>query len=372
MRSALVVVLLAGAVLPAQDGPRPFAHYPQETSAYLKRIQEGDQTHAFGKGKDHATWQREARAALIAVTGLQRMGKELADFQPVVIRGKAKVIEGKYLRSLCAIETEPGISIPFYLLVPMGIGEGTRRPLFLCPHGHDNKGLHSYAGAFKDEAHRKQILGREGNIAEQAVLRGFIAIAPATRGLAEEVLVPDPKGRHGKRPCRAQLMHCLLAGRTPNGERVWDMQRLLNWAVKLPQVDKNRIVMTGNSGGGVLTAYMAAIDQRIRVAIPSCSFTSVTSSEGFIFHCDCCLVPGLRNWGGWADLGGLVAPRHLLIVHGVSDGLHRRAAVEKTAAAVSRIFKAAGVPNQMALKWGDAGHRFYPELMWSFIEAGLK
>jgi hypothetical protein len=31
------------------------------------------------------------------------------------------------------------------------------------------------------------------------------------------------------------------------------------------------------------------------------------STEGFIFHCDCCLVPKLRNWGGWKELGGLLA-----------------------------------------------------------------
>ena len=130
--------------------------------------------------------------------------------------------------------------------------------------------------------------------------------------------------------------------------------------------------MTGNSGGGVLTAYAAALDERITVAIPSCSFTSVTSSEGYIFHCDCCLVPGLRNWGDWAELGGLVAPRHLLVVHGVSDGLHKRADVEKVAASVGAIFKAGGVPEHFSLKWGQGGHRFYPDLMWPFIEKGLE
>lgn len=369
MRVLVVACVLGGSLL-ALGQDKEFVRYPPATEAYLQRIQAGDQKHAFDGEEDFAKWQVDARDALIEITGLKRMQRELAGFSPVVTLGKVEQVAGKYLRTLCSIETEPGVSIPFYVLVP--IDDKERHPLFLCPHGHDARGLHSYAGVFKGEAHRKQILNREGNIAEQAVLRGFVAIAPATRGLAEEVLVPDAKGRHGKRPCRAQLMHCLLAGRTPNGERVWDMQRILDWAVKLPQVDKNRIVMTGNSGGGVLTAYTAAIDERIRVAIPSCSFTSVTSAEGFIFHCDCCLVPGLRNWGDWPELGGLVAPRHLLIVHGVSDGLHRKAEVEQAAAAVGKIFDAAGVADHTALEWGGAGHRFYPKLMWPFIEAALK
>ncbi|MFP6858566.1 MAG: alpha/beta hydrolase family protein [Roseibacillus sp.] len=370
MKRVLALAFLISVPLQAQEN-KPFVAYPEATRTYLKRIQQGDQAHAFEKSKDFATWQKEARAKLIEVTGLARMEKELAAFKPVVTMGTPQNVDEKYTRTLCSIETEPGISIPFYFLVP-NKGRKERFPLMLCPHGHDNKGLHSYAGVFKDENHRNKVLGKEGNIAEQAVLRGYLAIAPATRGLADEVLVPDPKGRHGNRPCRAQLMHCLVAGRTPNAERVWDMQRLLDWAVKHPQVDENRIVMTGNSGGGVLTAYAAAIDERIRVAIPSCSFTSLTSSEGFIFHCDCCLVPGLRHWGDWAELGGLVAPRHLLIVHGVSDGLHKRADVEKVAASVREVFEAAGVPDHMALKWGQAGHRFYPDLMWPFIETGLK
>jgi dienelactone hydrolase len=153
------------------------------------------------------------------------------------------------------------------------------------------------AGAYLNDDHRNEIVSREGNIAEHATRRGFIASAPATRGLAAEANAPDPKGRHGKLPCRAQLIHCLVAGRTPLGERIWDMQRLLDWACKLPQVDPQRILMTGNSGGGVLTAYTAAIDKRGTVAIPSCFFTSLTSQEGCLFHYDCCLVPGLRDWG---------------------------------------------------------------------------
>ena len=183
--------------------------------------------------------------------------------------------------------------------------------------------------------------------------------------------MPDPKGRHGNRPCRAQLIHCLLAGRTPIAERVWDMQRLLDWAEKHPLIDRTRVAMTGNSGGGVLTAYTAAIDTRIRVAIPSCSFTSVMSAEGFIFHCDCCLVPKLRDWGDWKELGGLVAPRHLLIVHGVKDGLHHRPTVEKLATNIQEIFQVAGASNHTSHEWGNNGHRFYPSLMWPFIEKGL-
>ena len=367
----LTIILFSGTLL-AQQTAKPFVTYPGSVGDYLKRIQRGKQVHAFDASVGFGQWQEKARGALIELTGLKQMEKDLDGFTPKIQLGQAEKTNELFTRALCSMETEPGVVIPFYLLIPKDANPAQPLPLFICPHGHDKLGLHSYAGAFKDEKHSRKVLEKQGDIGAQAARRGYVVIAPATRGLAEEVLVPDPKGRHGNRPCRAQLIHCLLAGRTPIGERVWDMQRLLDWAEKHPLIDPKRIAMTGNSGGGVLTGYTAAIDTRIRVAIPSCSFTSVMSAEGFIFHCDCCLVPKFRDWGDWKELGGLVAPRHLLIVHGVDDSLHHPPTVEKLAVSIGKIFQTAGVPNHTALKWGNSGHRFYPKKMWPFIEKGLR
>ena len=367
----LIAFLLLGSITaPSQDNP--FVSYPENISIYLKRIQKGDQKYQYSKDKDFKDWQNEARSALIKLIGLKKMSSELKDHEPSVQMGKKEEVGGKFTRTLYMIETEPGINVPFYLLVPSNNIANQKLPLVICPHGHDTVGLHSYSGAYLNKDHREKIIAREGNIAEQAALRGMIAIAPATRGLANELIVPDPKGRHGNRPCRAQFMHCLISGRTPTAERVWDMQRIIDWAWDHPLVDQKKIVMTGNSGGGVLTSYTAAIDDRIRVAVPSCSFTSVTSSEGFIFHCDCCAIPGIRDWGDWTELGALIAPRDLLIVHGVSDGLHHKEDVENTASEIRDIYLGLGFKNRMKMKWGNSGHKFYPKIMWPFIGKALQ
>ncbi|MCH7890812.1 MAG: acetylxylan esterase, partial [Gemmatimonadetes bacterium] len=146
----------------------------------------------------------------------------------------------------------------------------------------------------------------DGFDAVQAVERGYIAIAPAARGTSTTG-IRDIKGRHGNRDCRSQLMHALLAGRTAMAERVWDVMRLIDWALAEFYVIESRILVMGNSGGGVITCYVAACDDRITCAVPSCSYCSFVGETGYIHHCDCNAVPGISRWGEIWDLVGLIA-----------------------------------------------------------------
>ena len=170
--ACLAIYALPG--LQAQEQPRPFVEFPDPVGAYLKRIQKGKQEHAFDAAAGFDQWQKPARRALIKLTGLKRMAEDLAGFKPTVKPGKPDTAPGSFTRTLCSIETEPGILVPFYLLVPKDAKKDRPRPLLLCPHGHDRLGLHSYAGVFKDEKHRQKILANEGDIAAQAARRGVV------------------------------------------------------------------------------------------------------------------------------------------------------------------------------------------------------
>lgn len=67
----------------------------------------------------------------------------------------------------------------------------------------------------------------------------------------------------------------LLVGRSLAGYRIWDGIRSLDYLAGRPEIDPNRLGCTGNSGGGTLTAYLMALDDRIAVAAPSCYITSL-------------------------------------------------------------------------------------------------
>jgi hypothetical protein len=84
------------------------------------------------------------------------------------------------------------------------------------------------------------------------------------------------------------------------------------------------------------------------------------------------LVPRIQvELADMPDIGALTAPRALLVVHGRKDDLHSFSDVEVAMARVRTIYKAAGAPERARSEWGADGHKFYPEIMWPFIESEL-
>jgi dienelactone hydrolase len=79
-------------------------------------------------------------------------------------------------------------------------------------------------------------------------------------------------------------------GYTPAGVEVWNAIRALDYLETRPEVDKSRIGLTGISGGGAMTWYTAAVDERIAAAAPVCStFTWGSQAEHWVARgqCDC-------------------------------------------------------------------------------------
>ncbi|NLO06386.1 MAG: hypothetical protein GX131_11235 [candidate division WS1 bacterium] len=334
---------------------------------YLNRLYARDLRQFSFTGGSVADWQAEARPALRRLLGLDAMAEELAGHQPSVELEESEQLEG-FSRRLGRIYTEPDWPVEFWLLQPEGNGPF---PLAILPHGHSPRGHDIYAGVHHGDPDRiRRIEQRDADVAVQAAKHGFLAIALNTRGF-ECNCVPDLNARHDGRDCHSELIHALLAGRTAIGERLWDMERALDWASGLPNVDATRVLAMGNSGGGVATSYAAACDERVTVAVPSCSFATYVGENGLAHHCDCNVVPGIYRFGEFGDVAGLTAPRHLLIVNGRKDTLFPPGEVERAVEGVRSIYQAAGVPERFEHRWGPEGHRFYSSLMWPFVQSAI-
>ena len=211
----------------------------------------------------------------------------------------------------------------------------------LTPHGHGHP--HVYVGLFHSPEEEAQIREGERDIAVQAVEQGYLVIAPTTRAFGK-TRSPADKDESAVSSCRLQLMHDLLLGRTPIGDRVWDMSRLIDWSIEHQGVDPARIAITGNSGGGTVSLFAAACDTRISVAVPGCYFNTFAGSIGSIIHCDCNYVPGILRLGEMHDIAGLIAPRHFLTVAGRDDPIFPVAHTHAAFAQLAKVYQTAGAP----------------------------
>ena len=88
------------------------------------------------------------------------------------------------------------------------------------------------------------------------------------------------------------------------GLQTWNSIRALDFLSSLPEVDPERIAVTGASGGGTQTFILMAIDDRPAAAVPC-----VMVSTGMQGGCNCENAPYLRIGAGNVDLAALAAPR---------------------------------------------------------------
>lgn len=112
-----------------------------------------------------------------------------------------------------------------------------------------------------------------------------------------------------------------LVGSSCATYRIWDGMRSLDYLASRPEVDPQRLGCTGNSGGGTLTSYLMALDDRIYAAAPSCYITTLEKLFATIGPQDAeqnitgQVALGLEH----ADYVTLRAPRPTLICVGTQD-----------------------------------------------------
>lgn len=66
----------------------------------------------------------------------------------------------------------------------------------------------------------------------------------------------------------------ILLGKNTATYRIWDGIRAIDYLAGRPEVDAQQIGCTGISGGGTMTSYLMALDDRIQAAAPGCYLTS--------------------------------------------------------------------------------------------------
>src|SRR6185436_10544577 len=149
-------------------------------------------------------------------------------------------------------ESQPKFYVTANLYLPK---KGTGPfPAILFPLGHE-------AGAKSHEAWQ-HVLG-------SFATKGFVALAwdPISQGERVQFFDPDLRASRLTASTREHTMlgvQTLVTGDSIARYTIWDGIRALDYLVSRKEVDPERVGVTGNSGGGTHTAYLAAIDDRLK------------------------------------------------------------------------------------------------------------
>jgi cephalosporin-C deacetylase-like acetyl esterase len=154
-------------------------------------------------------------------------------------------------------------------------------------------------------------------------------------------------------------IQCLLTGQNLARYTIWDGMRALDYLLSRKEVDANRIGCTGNSGGGTHTAYLSALDDRIKVAAPSCYITSWQWLLKTIGPQDAeqCLPPFLREGLDQADFVEAFAPKPYLILSAIRDFFPIEGARE-TFREAKQIYHLMNAEDKLNMVEVDDGHGY--------------
>src|SRR6185503_14418587 len=110
-------------------------------------------------------------------------------------------------------------------------------------------------------------------------------------------------------------------GYTPAGVECWNGIRALDYLQSRPEVDPERLAVTGISGGGAATFWITAADERVKVAVPVSGMGDLEDYVGQDVvngHCDCMFLINAFQWP-WTRIAALVAPRPMLFENSGHD-----------------------------------------------------
>lgn len=242
---------------PAPPGPRmtPYLRYQLDLAWRQDEVRRKKWEAIHDEG-ELLKLQQELRAKLLEMIG--GLPEEKTDLHAEIT---GKIQRDGYSVEKLIYQSLPGVYVTALVYSPDDHSQ--KHPAVLVPAGHATNGKIHYQG-----------------LSQRLVKRGYVVIAWDPIGQGERSQFWDAKA--GK--SRYNLVcaeHAVLgnlaylAGANLARWEVWDGMRAVDYLLTRPDVDGERISITGTSGGGTQTALVAALDPRIKVAVPSCYISSL-------------------------------------------------------------------------------------------------
>lgn len=310
----------------------------------------------YGKLGDWQSRQQMIRRTLLDIVGPFPQKNSL---NAKILR---KISKSGYTVEHILYESQPGFYVTSSLFIPAGLQPGSKSPAVIYCSGHAPEG-------YRSPVYQNVILN--------LVKKGFMVFAfdPVGQGERLEYIDPatgksSPTGEHSVAGAQG-----FITGNTQSRIMIWDGIRAVDYLLGRGDVDPARIGITGRSGGGTQSAYIAAMDDRIKAAAPEnyiTNFTRLIQTEG-PQDAEQNLFNGIAKGLDMADYLLVRAPKPTLMITTTRDMFSIQGARE-TAKEVSRIFKAYGKPENFRMITDDALHastKKNREAMYAFFQKYL-
>ncbi len=229
----------------------------------------------------------------------------------------------------------PNLYVPADLYIPDDVSTPRPAILYVCGHSRTQK-VH-----YQPHARRFAELG-------------FVCL------IIETIQWGEIRGEHWG--CYANgWFNWYSLGYTPGGVELWNAIRGLDLLCERPEVDPERLGVTGISGGGSQSWYIAAADPRIKAAAPVCGASTLEAqihTRTIDGHCDCMMPPNTYLWD-FTDIGALYAPKPLLIGQANRDGLNTIESVRDIYFRLKDFYELFDAKENISLVESPGGHSYH-------------
>jgi len=262
----------------------------------------------------------------------------LKDFN---IRTTSTQQRGCYTRKHIHYEVAEGEVVHAFLYEPLGLKPGEKRPGIIAHHPTAKYGKQTFEG------------WPNSNFVTELAMQGFVVIVPDYPTIGEAKDYDLTADRYDSGPIKGVFNHMSSV----------DLLQLL------PTVDPDRIGAIGHSLGGRNTVYLQAFDDRVKVGVSSCGWTTFRSkilleerllaTEYFMpflktkYNLDLARFPF-----EYTDAFAAIAPRVFYSYSPANDGVHPGWGPAAAAPVIQEYYDACGAKDSFLFKQPPGGHEF--------------
>lgn len=348
----MMITLLLTLALGQEGGERP------ALGDYFRSEVEKIEARPLAGASSAEEWKRDRpgrQRRLLEMLGLW----PLPERTPLNVATTGTIERPDFIIEKLRFESRPGLIVTANLYRPRETDSRKPAILYVCGHAKVEKDGVIYGNKAHYQHH-----------AEWYAANGYVCLVLDTLQLGE-----IPGIHHGT--YREGMWWWYSRGYTPAGVEAWNGVRAIDYLISRPDVDPERIGVTGRSGGGATSWWIGAIDDRVAAVAPVAGITDLRNHvvDGVVSgHCDCMFIVNTACWD-YDAVAALVAPKPLLLENTDQDPIFPLDGVRRIEERLKTVYGWYGAGDRFGVVIGAGGHVDSEEIRhpsFAFMEKWLK